>query len=159
MAAVWFSAMPSCMILTLVACSRPPVNSSRRAMSPGICSTPRDRSHHRAPVTRAVSFPSRRTASYAGMESAVPGPRPSIASCQAVTPYPWSSRCALSRPAVCSASVASGTRSATSCMAPSCSMPVGRPSASRSIRPSAGSGVREVTPARSRAQELAQAPW
>ena len=57
MAAVWFSAIPSCMIFTLVARSSPPLNSSRRAMSSGICSLPRARSHHSAPVTRAVSFP------------------------------------------------------------------------------------------------------
>ena len=44
-------------------------------------------------------------------------------------------------------------------MAPSCRVPCGLPSGSRSIRPSGGSGVSAVIPASSSARELAQAPW
>ncbi len=44
-------------------------------------------------------------------------------------------------------------------MAPSCSVPVGWPSASRSNRPWAGSGVSRVRPASSSARVFTQAPW
>ncbi len=61
-AAVKFSAMPSCMIFTEPARNRPWPNSSRRCTSSGICSAPRSRCHQSAPVTRAVSVPERAAA-------------------------------------------------------------------------------------------------
>ena len=47
----------------------------------------------------------------------------------------------------------------TSSIAPSCSVPVGSPSASRTIRPFAGSGVVRSIPEMARALELAHATW
>ncbi len=52
-----------------------------------------------------------------------------------------------------------GSNRATRDVAPSCKLPEGRPSSSRSIRPSDGSGVSRSTPASSSAREFAQAPW
>ncbi len=53
--------------------------------------------------------------------------------------------------------VSSGSNRPTRPIAPSWSVPVGVPFGSRSIRPSLGSGVSAVTPARSSARELAHA--
>ena len=66
--------------------------------------------------------------------------------------------CAASRPASCSAGVGIGASRSTSAAAPSCNVPWGAPDASRSIRPSAGSGVAASMPANSRARLLAHMP-
>ena len=55
--------------------------------------------------------------------------------------------------------VGCGRWRATRSMAPSCSVPVGSPSASRTIRPPAGSGVARSIPAIASARELAHATW
>ena len=81
-----------------------------------------------------------------------------IASCQPVRPSESRWRWAASSAWYQSSSVTSGSSPATSRVAPSWSMPVGWPAASRSIRPSAGSGVAAVMPASSSARELTQAP-
>lgn len=57
-----------------------------------------------------------------------------------------------------SSCVGCGSRGTTRSIAPSCSVPLGVPSMSRSIRPSAGSGVSLLMPAISRAREFTQAP-
>ena len=62
-------------------------------------------------------------------------------------------------PATSSAGDVGGTRSATSRMAPSCSVPVAWPDSSRSIRPSIGSGVSASMPASRRAAVVTQALW
>ncbi|MDT7679215.1 MAG: hypothetical protein QOD82_7117 [Pseudonocardiales bacterium] len=74
-------------------------------------------------------------------------------------PSECSSRCARSSPASRSAAVTAGNSRPTRCAAPSCSMPLGTPSASRSIRPSTGSALRRSIPASSSALLFTQAPW
>ena len=81
------------------------------------------------------------------------------ASVIAVIPKPWRYACAARIASSQRAGVKGGTSRRTRFAAPSWSVPCGDPSASRSIRPSAGSGVAAVTPASSRARELTQAPW
>ena len=73
MAAVKFSATPSCMILTLVARNRPSVYAERRATRSATCSTPRSRSHQSAPTTQPVSVPRAPRARRSGPGSAMPG--------------------------------------------------------------------------------------
>ena len=58
-----------------------------------------------------------------------------------------------------SASVGSGAIAKTRCIACSCSMPVARPAASRSMRPPSGSGVESVMPATSSARLFTHMPW
>ena len=67
-----------------------------------------------------------------------------LASCQLVMPRAWSSAWASRRPATSSSGVSAGSRPSTRSIAPSWSAPDGRPSASRSIRPSSGSRVSAV---------------
>ena len=84
---------------------------------------------------------------------------PTIASCQPVMPSDNRCACASSNAWYQSSPLTGGRSRDTSEAAPSCSMPFGWPAASRSIRPSAGSGVVRSIPASVRAMLLTQAPW
>ena len=81
-----------------------------------------------------------------------------MASCQPVMPSENRCSCAVSRAWYQSSSVRSGSSGVTRLAAPSCSMPTGSPPASRSMRPSAGSGVDLSIPAARSAAVLTQAP-
>ena len=137
------------------------LNRSRASRSPSSCSRPWSRCHQRAPTTRAgqqVGTGGRgvrqRDVADAGLgtdDGVLPG-RDARAS--AAGPGRGAARRGGRPP-----SWPAPRSLLTSDMAPSCSMPVGCPSSSRSIRPSTGSGVLASTPASSRAREFTHAPW
>ena len=64
--------MPSSIIFTLVARNRPACPAARRSSSSGSCSRPRFRSHHRAPTTFATRVPPCAARRYASVGSAPP---------------------------------------------------------------------------------------
>src|ERR1700722_3109031 len=82
MAAVWFSATPSSIILTLVARNRPAGARSRCSINSASWSIPRCRSHHSAPTTLARSVPLSAARRYAGTGSPDLCDLPTMASCQ-----------------------------------------------------------------------------
>src|SRR5438034_427953 len=113
--AVKSSITPSCMIFTVVARNRPTEPRARPATSSSICSSPRWRSHHREPTTRAVSSPLPAVAMYAPSVSYGP---PTMASCHAVMPSECKYRWATRRPSFHSSSVTGGISVPTRSMAP-----------------------------------------
>ena len=155
MAAVCTSMTPSCMILIVVARTRPLVYLRRSSRKPGICSSPLSRSHHNDATTRAVSSPFSSRARYVSSESTS-----TLASWNEVTPKPFRSLRARRSPSCLSCAVYGGALRLTRFMAESCRLPTGSPvRGSRSMRPPGGSGVSFVLPASDSALLLPQAEW
>ena len=145
-AAVQFSATPSCMTLTelgtepAVGEAPPPLEQVRDLLV----------ARGRGPTTaRRTTWPVRSPAGRRAGRSADGSSHAGVVADDRVLPAGDAERVqvAPARPAARGSTprrIVAGTSAATSAIAPSCSVPVGRPSASRSIRPSAGSGVSRV---------------
>ena len=120
------------MILTAVAANLPCVHASRFARSSATCSLPRSRSHHRAPTTVPGEVAVGRSPGVRRSGVAHAG----VGADDRVLPAGDAERVevalALEEAGVHLVVVGRGQHPASRAIAPSCSTPVGRPSASRS---------------------------
>src|SRR6266542_113375 len=98
------------MILTVSARNRPAWPAARRATSSPNWSSPRSRSHHSAPATRAVSRPDAANSRYVLSVSLWPRYGPMIASCHPVIPSECRWRWPSASPATYSAGLVAGGR-------------------------------------------------